>query len=812
MKNIILIAISSILLVSCMDDLAFENPHPTEQEVKFTAKVSLPQTKTLYGDETKETIEGQVHKYLKLKWVHDDQITVFGTGCGDGRQQADYYVKTYAKVNGEVTDQITPATPNSSDGQNYADELVKVGSYGVQWGEDATNSDFYAVYPPTKGKFSSADTYATVPVTIAPIQYLSFRVVEVEGDNANNTETIMQGVPYDNGTKKYGMSNALMYACTPNASASNASVDLAFKPFSTVLKFTIPTWYGNTENGLQQEQTGKSILVNSIKLTAPKNVFGDCTIKINRDSGDAEVPSGTEGTANEMTIMPSERLEWTYGQKLEFSVFSIPLEDVPMKGWKVAIEYSITTTNTSDGSTTTTTKTQNFTINDTSATLKACQIHNVKLTSGFAVDAIWEFKKETWLETVPRNVYISDISLPGSWYALDEGYQSGTLQDQYNAGIRAFNIDCRLTLSPGNDVTDYDDPNRQYKDNINHLFDNEGNFTTDVLTLACAGTEKEGRNTVFGIETTPNGKMASIKTTVSAALIELGELAATKPNEYVEAIITVSQKPKDVGSITGNDYVFGTVNAQMVLTAITEVLNSEAVSPYIAKGKNGLGITPETTLRDVAGKVVVKVNINTSDTNIRKWQFDAPMLISEGSMAEEVNESQYISAANFTSMNTSSMYWSNIYSLSTSSSYKAMKYYYHQAQNTQNITTVDQRKTAILDILSNSYEIYHKNTHDAMFQIGIGGWTSDTDQGKTNLSSQLKPFVYNIINSMLNEVEYDPGDGNGSRIFKPAPVGAVLMNHSTAGTTHNTQALIDAIIELNGTYFLNRDNDQAPWD
>ena len=167
-------------------------------------------------------------------------------------------------------------------------------------------------------------------------------------------------------------------------------------------------------------------------------------------------------------------------------------------------------------------------------------------------------------------------------------------------------------------------------------------------------------------------------------------------------------------------------------------------------------------------------------------------------------------------MNTSSMYWSNIYSLpqtskATSSSYKAMKYYYHQAQNTQNITTVDQRKTAILYILSNSYEIYHKNTHDAMFQIGIGGWTSDTDRGKTNLSSQLKPFVYNIINSMLNKVEYDPGDGNGSRIFEPAPVGAVLMNHSTAGTTDSTQALIDAIIELNGTYFLNRDETKPEW-
>ena len=99
-----------------------------------------------------------------------------------------------------------------------------------------------------------------------------------------------------------------------------------------------------------------------------------------------------------------------------------------------------------------------------------------------------------------------------------------------------------------------------------------------------------------------------------------------------------------------------------------------------------------------------------------------------------------------------------------------------------------------------------------MFQLGIGGWTGEPNrEDKNGVSEELKPFVYNIINSMLKGEPYDPGDGDGARVFEPAPVGAVLMNHATAGETHNTQDLIDAIIELNGRYFLNRDEDKPEW-
>ena len=508
----------------------------------------------------------------------------------------------------------------------------------------------------------------------------------------------------------------------------------------------------------------------------------------------------TDGTSKSISILPTATLEWEYNKSLEFSIFTIPVDGLSVTGdWTVTVDIANDTP-------------RKFKLTPTvasSAKLVAGQIHEINVPSGFAIESEWTYSTDSWLTTVPRNVYISDLSLPGAWYATDSGYQGSSLEDQYKAGIRAFNIDCRLSLSAGKNISDYDgNTNRQYQD----VFSHSNVKDTTILTLACAGTEKEKRNKVFGYETTPTGEMESIGLTVKQALIRLGGFAAANPNEYIQVILTISQKPKTIDSVTGNDYVFSTVNPKMVLRAITIVLNDPDVSQYLYGANDGEAITPNTTIDDVKGKVVVKVNLNSSDANLRSWNLSAPMLISEGSMAEKADADRNITVGNFSSMNGPAMYWSNTY-VTDQTNEGYMNYYYHHAQNTTGnggFPTVANRKTAIQDILSKSYSIYKNNTHDAMFQIGIGGWTSDNDNGngKTNLSSQLKPYVLSIVNSMLSGGQTAADDGN---YYQPAPVGAVLMNHATAGTTHSTQALIDAIIKLNGKYFLNNDPNKPAW-
>ena len=327
----------------------------------------------------------------------------------------------------------------------------------------------------------------------------------------------------------------------------------------------------------------------------------------------------------------------------------------------------------------------------------------------------------------------------------------------------------------------------QYKDNPDHI-------KNGTLVLACAGTESH--KTSWSV---PTGEISSIGKTVKQSLIDLGKLAAANTEEYVEVVLTVAQKPKDFNYLGNWLFIYGTVNAKMVLEAITMVLNDDDVKPYLYGSGDKEDISPATTINDVCGKLVVKVNVNTSEENIKSWRYTAPMLVSEGSMAPSAGtDVNYITAGNFTKMNTANMYWAKEAKNYDSAT---MKYYYHQCQNTTGSDgnpTVADRQVAIQSVIDQSYTIYSDNTHDAMFQIGIGGWTSDNDSGKTSLSSSLNSYLLGEINKMLTGT------------INPAPVGAVLMNHATS-TSNSTQELIKAIIDLNGKYFLNRDTTKPAW-
>lgn len=764
-----------LLMASCVEENfnEFNDITPTPgKDIVFSANINTPKTRTVYGVEV-DTDGDEVKDQIKVKWVHGDLVTVYGTACADGRQQADYAVQSFVKdADGNPTTEVAPSTPNTNDGYSYADDLVKSGAYGVQWGESPT-SDFYAVYPAVEdGAFeaivdeNNVVTGVTVASKINAQQYLSF----------TSGTTAVTGIPYNSTGKAYGMNDALMYAYTPNATPTDANgnpkkVDLNFRPFSTVLNFSIPSWEAETNSGLKTE--GSSIAVNSITLTAPYGIAGDFDLQV-KNNGTA---SAGEGSSKTITIYPAGQLKWDFGKSLEFSVFTIPVDGKNMGTWTVSIELANQDENGSY-------ITKNFTFSPANANtgvnnsvLAAGMIHKINVPSAFAVDAVWNYSPKNWLTTIPRNVYIADLSLPGSWYATDSGYQSGSLADQYAAGIRAFNIDCRLTLNNKSIREANGSSGMTYRDSEAHV-------TDGTLALVCSGTES-------GLW----GRITKVGTTVKSAIQTIGKLAAENTEEYVEIIITVAQKPK-----TQSGYTYGTVNAKMMYTAICDLLNDSALAEYIYSKP----ITPNTILTDVLGKVVVKVNMNTDNSNLSTWNIAAPALFSEGTMAESADASRYIKQANFTTMNSPAMYWSNSFNPTVDN---AMVFHYHQAQNTTGTSpfpTVANRKTAIESILSQSYAEYSSNEHNGWYQLGIGGWTDDSDKGKEALSAELKPYVYGIINSMLTRTAY-----NG-KTYEPAPVGAVLMNHSTA-TTNKTADLIKAIIDLNGAYFLNRDTTQPAW-
>ena len=780
MKKILFAVIGIVcLMTSCSKDDFTENQiNPNSgKEVNFGMTIDAV-TRTLYGSESTDGTKNPIY------WVHGDNITIYGVDCAVGRNQADYAVST------EGVDAEGKTVINTT--QNYATALNKTGDYGVQWG-DKTSSDFFAVYPKVEaGAFKkNNDGSVTVRTKVNKTQNVRF-----EYNEAKNTWV---GTHYS-GTLAEGnsMTDAVMYAITPNAQSTASQVDLRFTPYSTVLRFTFEGFSVAKAAGSNEIDLTSEISINRIVLSAPnKYISGEFDMTLDNKKKVSSDISDTSKASGEIIILPNQ-LPLKSKQKLQFDIFTIPQEGAVMPGtkdvWAVTFEtdkgnivYNLQPLKNGE---------------PTDAPLQIAQIHKINIPERHIVTD-FEIPAKTWIRYIPRNVYLSELSMPGAWYATDSGYQTKSIAEQYAIGVRAFHIDCRLTISAGNNISDYDDPSRQYKDVESHA------TNESILTLACAGSETEGRNII----SIPNGKMSSISKTVKQALIETINLVKENESEFIEVILSVSNKPKTVNSITGNDYIFGTVNPKMMLAAFNKVINEiateAATKDYIYTGE----ITPNTTINDVLGKIVVKINMNCTEENLKTWagtyiSTNTPALFSSASMSDTATD--LIALGNFSSMNSPSMFWGK----NQTSSDAPMTFHYHQCQKTTGSPTVDTRKDAVWDVIKKATEVYENNKHNALFQIGIGGWTDDNDTGKRNLSATLNKLVYDIINAKLNREEYEYTKSDGTKekaVLTPSPVGAVLMNFVNDGTTGNTQNLIDAILEMNTKFKLNRDTNKDAW-
>lgn len=766
--------------------------------VQFVAGLNNSHTKTIYGEE--------VGNYVKVKWVEGDMLSVYGTNALDGREQGTYKVTTVL---------------TNEDGNSYAGDLQMIGDHGVQWGGE--KSSFYAVYPSTDGKFTTTANGASVQTAINATQSNLFTL---SGTTWSGVQTNAEGTQT--------MTDAIMYACNTGTDGTGlvndgkTPVNLQFKPFSTVLKFTL--------NGVQTPSGLTNVYINQIDVTAPDGttIAGSFPLTI---SSNATASAGTITNGSSTVTIKPQSLDANNtlvnnilvkpGEAIEFSVFTIPQANINLNGWKVRLL-------TSHGQKT-------FTINasttDVNAKLKAGQIHKVKVPKLASLEDDFTFNPEEWISQLPVTVYLSEISMPGAWYATNtqDGYQvitngSTDLEDQYAAGVRAFNIDCRLTvntsiyvgnangLSGNPGLFGYLDSNwREYHDK-------EAHATDGTLVLACAGTE-EGEL----------GKVSSIAMSVEDALKQLGAIISKPDNqdEFIEVILTISEKP--FSENTGYNYIRGTVNPKMMLLAIAKVLNSESVKQYLYTDH----IDEDTTIEDVLGKIVVKVNMNASNDKIigyaKNWDaanptaeegenpFTAPMMITSASMAaDDAFISGDILKGTFGTYTNPKMICGIDYNKGNSYQPHSLLYYNHQANNTSgnNQPTITQRKTAI-DAIIGQASINHKNGTKAWYQLGIGGVES---KDYTTIAKTMNQYVYEKVMAKMgysfntdgsivtHEQTVTNEDGTTSTVQIPtinkdsqdiSPVGIVLMNQCLHKNYYGPE-LIDAILKLNARFYMQR--------
>lgn len=773
-------------LTSCIEEQP-EIVVPTPGEgVKFYASLNNIETKTIYGDEVYGNGADKPATAIKVNWVDGDMISVYGTTCLPDRNQGQY------KVTSEIND----------DNYSYASNLEMVGDHGVQWGtgEDSKTSDFYAVYPSVaEGAFSkNTDGNIVVSTSIRSEQKNVF-VEETTQDNSGNEVTIWSGTPYidvtNNNvtTKTRTMPDALMYSYTPKVS-SGSVVNLNFKPFATVLKFSIDGW---SSTGELKDPT---VYVQKIILTAPSNVAlaGDCTFTFNSNG----IPTAKAGssTSNVITIAPvldgADFLPLKRNDKVEFNVFVIPQANnqntnnmILNENWNVRLE-------TTHGNFT-------FKLNPTvpegkKAELIAGEIHKINIPQ-LVVQSQFTYETENWIEAIPRNVYLSELSVPGAWYCTESGYQDNTdLTAQYDAGIRAFHFDCRLSNS---EKIDYD-----------------GSDDTK-LRLVCSGTDKITGGFI-GIGTTYEpGTLVSDKIDIIA------NLAKSKPREYVVIVLTIAEQAFKYTGFGGG--TFGTINPQKVLPYIRSMLEENGtkwnVYGYTADTK-GKSINADTMVSEALGKMIVLVNTNTTAFTGYESSSVPNTLTAFASMALQEDEANGVMSGDFTQMLQSNMYWGNEITS------PLLTMHYHFAQKTGSSTTsaspsydgtptLKTRMNTIDEIVIQSDGLYYpsdgtQSAHNEWYQIGIGGYIktgNSTEHG--TVASTLNEYLYHWIEDKLKggSRTITQTDGTNKVVtLRPSPVGIVLMNKCTNEDYYGPQ-LVQSIIDMNGKFWLNRDETKPEW-
>ena len=221
------------------------------------------------------------------------------------------------------------------------------------------------------------------------------------------------------------MNCALMIAKTENytpTAENQAAVQLQFTPFASMIDITVN---GTAQDNMQ----GRKVRITSVIIEADAPIAGDFTYNYNTD----EITFG-EGASNSITV--DTKFADTNGDKegvmmgndsqLKVRAFMIPNPNVKSLKVKVVTAESKTMTKTL-----------------AMESFQPRQIHSVKLPK-IDIDNL-KFDYTIWLSQLDPNIYISEISLPGSAlsfnYLMSQGHmqtQTKNLSEQFNAGVRVF--------------------------------------------------------------------------------------------------------------------------------------------------------------------------------------------------------------------------------------------------------------------------------------------------------------------------------------------------------------------------------------
>jgi hypothetical protein len=513
--SIFTLSLMIIGLASCVNDnVTGGKPLPKGTEFDFGTTVDANLSRTYYDP---ADVANPNATYWKIFWNYQDpldQVYIYSPQAMTGRQQAAYTVHG-------VKDQ-------------YSATATKNSEIGIQL-SDANTYDFYGMYPAQNVKANSGSGHslsATMPI------FQTASTTEIMNSETNvgvgNLETTAD------------MNSALMIAKEAGfmpSTQNNAKVNLQFEPFASMLNVTV--------NGVEQSNFNYKVFITSIIIEADAPIAGDFTYNY-----DTKAITFGENASNFIQIdtkfkdAAGNQIGVPMGtdSKLNVRAFMIPNPNV--KSLKVKVVTSASQTLT---------KTLNM------ANFKNSQIHFAKLPKIDASNLKFDYK--IWLSQLDPNIYLSEISLPGSAltfsYKLSEDYQKTqtlNLTEQFENGIRVF----QFHVNTVDQTSTYDG----------------GSTSVGIALPDGTPMEKDG------------GGYWTIEDAINALHSEMKGL---HKDEFCVVAISDWLQEKN------------TDNMRLLYQRLKAVIDKAGEMGLVAAN-----VTPNTTIADVKGKVIFKIQLNGS--------------------------------------------------------------------------------------------------------------------------------------------------------------------------------------------------------
>lgn len=723
-------SLACLLMAACQDTFKETPVEPAVTGDEITFGSSLTDIQT-------RTVYGDepINGAYPVNWEKGDQISVY---CPQSAQSGDKIVKY----------RITPDETNPS--KSAAVTKINADEAGLQWGQEETHH-FSAFYPgdrilgSVKGKLR-----AEIPVRQDPVRW----------DRKENTAG---GITYT------GVANtdyAFMWAYNTHNKSNGGDVALNFKPWVTILDVEI--------NG--PAKAGESIKMSSVQLRSlsGETLNGEFLIDFNPvEDNESNYPTYEEyGNPNATRSQISIQLyddEWlkqdgtkgdfitlNHGDKIVVRFFLLPKDTNYDTSGEGRNDLQIRVTPFNSAVLTRTLNAQNGTQD---GGILAHKVNKVILPS------VSQTGPNYWMSSLDPKIYVTELSLPGSKMSYQTAenvsgrnavyYQDLSIADQVTNGIRAFQIQTASSNEPEGWL-------------------DSGDASDQVLYMTVAGdkTDKRFKDIVAEIAT-------GLKTAETAG----------KNQEYAFILLTASLGECEDYGLWPNR----TDGKLAWMDAIRNELAEMAADEDTYRLYTG-EITPTTTIDNVKGHIIIKVNYNDDGMGNHLSGSDRiPAMFAKWGVFDDVSTPFTETSA----YAINSMRWGTSYNVNSG----ALQWFYHEATSVGYNNTSggdygessDVKIANIEDMWNRSINYYKDNDdHSMWFLNDLGGCyvngiysSGESQDGVSAWTQEVGPYATRLLQNRTED----------------ATLGIVLINYANPENDYSGN-LIQTIINNNFNFQL----------